>query len=417
MKYGLIGEHLGHSFSVVIHNMIGNYGYELKEICKNDIDEFMNKKEFIGINVTIPYKQTIMKFLDEITEEARLIGAVNTVVNKNGKLYGHNTDFCGLQALLKKNNINVAGKKVLICGTGGTSRTAYAVCEKMGAGKIYKLSRSRKEGNITYDEAYSNHADCQIIINTTPCGMYPDIDCAAIDIDIFTHLEAVVDVVYNPLRTKLIESANSRGIKAVGGLYMLVMQAVAAAEFFFGKSISDEKVSQIYGEIVKNKKNIVLIGMPSCGKTTVGKIIANDMGREFYDCDEYLVKEYQREITDIFEKEGEEYFRNIESDVIRKLSMKNGVVISTGGGAVLRSENIEYLKQNGYVVFIDRALENLVPTSDRPTANDFEKIKKRYEERYGLYTKYCDFKVEVCGNANEVANVIKEGFINENFSD
>lgn len=417
MKYGLIGEHLGHSFSKDIHNKIGDYGYELKEIAKTDIEDFMLRKEFAGINVTIPYKQTVIEYLDEITKEANLIGAVNTVVNKGGKLYGHNTDFGGLKALIKFKNIEIKGRKVLICGTGGTSKTAYAVCKELGAECIIKLSRSRNEGSITYDEAKKNHRDAQVIINTTPCGMYPDIDSAALDIEDFDKLEAVIDVVYNPLRTDLIQKAQALGLKSAGGLYMLVMQAVLASEFFFDNKVDEDVAFCIYNELVRNKKNIVLIGMPASGKTTLGKMLSEKLNRRFYDADEYLVEKYGRQITEIFENDGEKVFRNMESEVLKQLCTQSGVVIATGGGAVLNPENMRYLAKNGYICFIDRPLENLAPTSDRPTASDYEAIKKRYEERYDLYLKYKDIRIDASASVDEITKEITEAFLNENFSD
>lgn len=417
MKYALIGECLAHSFSSVIHEKIGMYDYELCEIKKDELESFMKNRDFLGLNVTIPYKQSIIKYLDELPPEARLIGAVNTVINKNGYLIGHNTDFGGLAALIKRGNINIKNKKVIICGTGGTSNTAYAVCEKLGAKSITKLSRTKKENSITYDEVLIDHTDAEVIINTTPCGMYPDEDSIAIDIDKFPHLEAAIDAVYNPLLTKFVQKAKKRGIKYIGGLYMLVMQAVEAAEFFTGKIISDEKADEIYNEIVKEKKNIVLIGMPSCGKTTVGRQLAKELNREFYDSDEYLVNKLGRSINDIFEKDTEEYFRDIEEKVIKELSLKNGVVIATGGGVILREENMNRLAMNGYICFIDRDISLLTPTSSRPTADNKEKIKKLYETRYPLYIKYADRVFESKESVKSAAKDIGEKFLSENFSD
>lgn len=417
MRYLLIGECLAHSFSSVIHEKIGMYDYELCEIKNDELESFMKNRDFLGLNVTIPYKQSVIKYLDELTPEARLIGAVNTVINKNGYLIGHNTDFGGLAALIKRRNINIKNKKVLICGTGGTSNTAYSVCEKLGAKSITKLSRTQKENCITYDEALISYTDAEVIINTTPCGMYPDVDSIAIDIDKFPHLEAAIDVVYNPLSTKFILKAKKKGIKYIGGLYMLVMQAVEAAEFFTGKTISYEKANEIYNEIVKEKKNIVLIGMPSCGKTTVGRQIAKELNREFYDSDEYLVNKLGRSINDIFEKDSEEYFRDIEEKVIKELSMKSGVVIATGGGVILKEENMNRLAGNGYICFIDRDISLLTPTLSRPTADSKEKIKKLYETRYPLYLKYADRVFESKENIKSTAKDIGEKFLSENFSD
>ena len=260
MEYGLIGEKLGHSFSKEVHNRLFDYNYELKEISKDEIDLFLGEKDFKAINVTIPYKQTVIPYLDYISDIAKEIGAVNTVVNKDGKLYGYNTDFLGLKALIEKNNIAIKGKKVLILGSGGTSKTALAVTKHLNASCVLRVSRNKIEELITYDEAIKYHTDAQVIINTTPCGMYPNIDDLALDISKFNKLEGVVDAIYNPLCSKLVCVALNRGITAVGGLYMLVSQAAFAAEKFTDKKVDISKVDEIYNSLLKNKQNIILMG-------------------------------------------------------------------------------------------------------------------------------------------------------------
>ena len=405
MEYGLIGEKLGHSFSKEIHEKIENYTYTICEIKKEDIGAFMLKKDFKAINVTIPYKQTVMPYLDYISESAKSIGAVNTVVNKDGKLYGYNTDCLGLKAMIKNAQISLSGKKVLILGSGGTSKTALCVAREEGADAVC-VSRTKKDGYITYEEAYTLHMDTDIIINTTPCGMYPDVDSVPIDIDKFPLLCGVVDVIYNPLRTKLVSQALKKGIRASGGLYMLVAQAVFAAEKFTGKSYDNSVIENIFTNINSSKENIVLVGMPSSGKSTVGKEICDITGREFIDVDEMIEKTGNMKISDIFSKYGESAFRDMESKCVFEVSRKSGCIIATGGGAILRSENVSLLKQNGRLYFLDRNLADLKPTDDRPLALDKEAIKKRFEERYPIYKSVSDKTVIVDADAKEIAKRI-----------
>lgn len=407
MEYGLIGEKLGHSFSKIIHNELFSYNYELKEIKPQEFDEFMRKADFKAINVTIPYKEMVMEYLDEISEKAKEIGAVNVVVNDDGKLIGYNTDFLGLKGLIQKNNIDLKDKKVLILGSGGTSKTALAVCRDLGAQQAFRVSRSGGKGLITYDEA--EKVDADIIINTTPCGMFPNIEGAAIDIDKFSNLSAVVDVVYNPLNTDLIVKAKAKGIKAVGGLYMLVAQAIFAAEKF-GFKVKEEDFERVYNKIFKEKQNLVLIGMPTSGKTTIGKILSEELGREFIDSDEEIVEKIGMSISEFFKKNGEAEFRKIEAQVIKEIALKQGAVIATGGGVILNKRNIELLKMNGKVIFLNRPLDMLLTSEDRPLSSDRELLKKRFEERYEMYKASAD--VEIIADSDIKTNVqkVKEGF-------
>ena len=394
MEYGLLGKKLGHSFSKEIHAMIGDYDYRLYETDEDGVKELMTKKNFKAINVTIPYKETVMPYLDFISENAKKIGSVNTVVKRGGTLYGYNTDFAGLEGLIKRTGVEIKNKKVLILGTGGTSKTAYAVSKDMGAGEIYKVSRHEGAGGITDNEAYEKHTDATVIINATPVGMYPKNGEKPIDISKFKNLTGVIDVIYNPLETALLKDARERNIKNADGLYMLVLQAVKASELFFDTKYDDCLTDSIFKKVYADKENIVLVGMPSCGKSTIGRIISKNLGREFIDTDSLIVEKYG-EISKIFELKGEKYFRNIESQIIAEVSKKNGAVISTGGGAVLRNENIDYLKQNSRIYFLDRAIEKLVPTSDRPLAGTRERIEKLFGERYERYITVCDEKIGV----------------------
>ncbi|MBO4896975.1 MAG: shikimate dehydrogenase [Clostridia bacterium] len=413
MNYGLIAERLGHSFSKTVHSMIDNYDYTMRELPKDEFDAFMTSRDFKGINVTIPYKQDVIPYLDEISDTAKEIGAVNTIVNKDGKLCGYNTDFGGLWSLILKNRIEIKNRKVLILGTGGTSKTAAAVAATIGAREIIKLSRSGKDGAVTYEEAYERHADADVIINTTPCGMFPKNEGIPCDIEKFQNLSGVVDVIFNPLQTNLVLNAKKRGIKAAGGLYMLIAQAVLAAEKFTGKRYTESLTDKIYEKILKDKQNIVLCGMPASGKTTVGKKIAEKLGREFIDLDKEIVKNSGREITDIFAKDGEKYFRDLETEAAAENSQKTGAVISTGGGCVLREKNVMLLKQNGMLFFLDRPLCDLLPTDDRPLANSADKIINLYKERYHIYEKAANTKIEVSGGIDETVSEVIEKFFND----
>ncbi len=411
MKYGCIAEKLSHSFSKIIHARLADYPYELCEITRDELDAFLKKRDFIAVNVTIPYKETVIPYLDEISETARKIGAVNTIVNRDGRLFGYNTDFYGMSELFRYNGIDPKGKKVLILGGGGTSKTAAAVLDSLGAETVVRVSRHAHDCFIDYAEAERCHADADIIVNTTPVGMYPKIDESPVDISAFPKAFAVVDAVYNPLRTKLVLDAQLRGCRAVGGLYMLVAQAAFASELFCESKIPKEKIEQIYLDIYRETQNVVLVGMPSSGKSSVGKLLAKNLGREFFDSDEEIVKREKREISEIFTSCGEEYFRDAEASEILRLSAMKGAVIATGGGAVLRRENVLNLMKNGRVYFIDRPLECLMPTPDRPLASDREAVKKRFEERYDIYLSSCDVHVKSNNVIEDTLTQIKEDFL------
>lgn len=417
MEYGCIGEKLSHSFSKIIHSQLADYDYELCEIPKDGLDSFMRKADFKAINVTIPYKQAVIPYLYSISDTARKIGAVNTIVNNSGKLYGYNTDFSGMRALIKKQGVTFSGKKVLVLGGGGTSKTAAAVAESLGAAEVYRVSRSGRDGAITYESALSEHIDSQAIINTTPCGMYPNIGVSAVDITLFKNLGSVTDAVYNPLCSELVILARQKGINARGGLYMLVAQAAYAVEKFTGQTVTEDKIQSVYEKILRDKKNVVLIGMPGCGKTTIGKKAAEVLGKTFIDTDDEIVKFAGMSIPDIFSKYGEEKFRDIESDVIKNVSGMQSAVIATGGGAVLRERNVSLLKQNGFTVFIDRPVDKLVTTSDRPLSSNRDLLLRRYSERYGIYCGSAQAKIDASDDLEKNINAVTEVFLNENFSD
>ena len=406
MKYGLIGQKLIHSFSKDIHKKIGRYSYEHIELEPEEVGKFLEGREFDGLNVTMPYKQTVIPFLDELSDLAREVGAVNTILNRNGRLIGYNTDVGGMKILFKDMGIDPAGKTVLIAGSGGTSRTAERVVSDLGAAEIFRVSRSGRNGAITYEDAYRDHADANILINTTPAGMYPDVTGMPFDIGRFTYVEGALDVVYNPLTPAFVSKAREQGITAVNGLYMLVGQAVLAAEIFTGEEIARSEVDRIYHELMSEKRNIVLTGMPCSGKTTLGKLLSARLGRPLIETDDEIIARAGMPITEIFRIYGEKHFRDLESEVIAKASSGVGKVISTGGGAVLRRENVDALKMNGTVVFLDRPLEDLMPSDDRPLANDGEKIRRLYETRYPVYTGAADVKVKVEGTEEHTADEI-----------
>ncbi len=410
MKYGLIAERVGHSFSAEIHKKLFGYEYELKAIPSEELESFMTKREFSAINVTIPYKQAVMPYLDEIDETALAIGAVNTVVNKDGKLYGYNTDLSGLIALIKKAEIEIKDKKVLVLGSGGTSKTALYAAKMLGASFVARVSRSGRDGCITYECAVNEHNDADVIINTTPSGMFPNIGESAVNINAFPKVSGVVDAVYNPLRPKLVYDALKKNIKAVGGLYMLVAQAAFAAEKFVGKSVEPERIDEIFEELYRSKQNIVLVGMPGSGKTTVGKLLSKTIGTELVDTDALIAEKTGKTPDELIKTLGEPAFRDIEAEAVKEASMLQGKIIATGGGAVLREENHDLLHENGRVYFLDRPLEDIVPTSDRPLSSSREALEQRYKERYPLYCACADVRIHSVKTPQECLELIMEDF-------
>ena len=406
-RYGLVGKKLTHSFSREIHSRLADYEYDLIELSEDEVADFFESGEFAAVNVTIPYKQTVIPYLDHIDGRAERIGAVNTVVNRDGELWGYNTDYNGMRELAERIGIDMRGKKVLILGTGGTSKTARVVAADMGASEIITVSRREADGTVTYDKAVTLHSDAAVIINTTPSGMYPDCESTPIDISAFPQLEGVVDAVYNPLCTNLVLDARARGIKAEGGLYMLVMQAVVAVERFLDIQIDRARAERVYADILSSKQNIVLTGMPGSGKSTVGKRIKLD-GYTFVDTDAEIERRCGCSIRELIETRGEQYFRDLESEVIREVSSESCRIISTGGGAVLREENVRCLKRNGKLFFIDAALSRLCATDDRPLSNTREKLERLYASRIDIYNSTADVTVPDMETAEAEAKYILE---------
>ncbi|MBQ7758539.1 shikimate kinase [Anaerotignum sp.] len=401
MRYGLIGEKLGHSFSKIIHEQLADYTYDLIPLTREELDTFMTEKKFSALNVTIPYKETVIPYLDEVDAHAQKIGAVNTIVNRGGKLKGYNTDFYGFRYMLQNNGIDVAGKKALVLGKGGASKAIIAVLEELGASEILTVYYKENPATITYEECYKNHSDAEIIVNTTPVGMYPKSDDCPIDLSRFPNLSGIADVVYNPLRTQLILEAEKRGINAAGGLEMLVAQAKYAVEIFLDTQIDDARIAEINTGLVKERSNLVLVGMSGCGKTTLGKLAAEKLGKTFVDTDEIIVERIGMPISDFFAKEGEPAFRAIETEVQHEVSNLNNAVISTGGGIVKNPLNVEYLRRNGRTIWLKREGDLLQSGHGRPLAPDQAATLKLYQERIPLYTAAAEAVAENSGTLEE----------------
>lgn len=398
INYGLCGRTLRHSYSKIIHEYLGNNDYRLLSLEKDELYELFETKHFKALNVTIPYKQDALNLCDVVSDEAKEIGSVNTVVNKNGRLYGYNTDYFGFVYMLKRAGISLEGKKVVILGSGGTSLTSQAVCRGEGAREFVVVSR---HGKVNYDNI-SEHADADVLINTTPVGMYPDNGRSPVDISLFKNLSGVVDVIYNPNKTALVLEAVKKNIPATTGLPMLVAQAVRAHEYFFDTKLSDSAIEDVYYKCLMKTLNVVFVGMPGCGKTSVGKAYAKISGRTFLDTDVF-VEQQGMPIPEIFEKYGEETFRDKETAAIKMLSSMSEKVIATGGGAVKRTQNVEMMKQNGIVVYLKRDLDKL-STDGRPLSQGGEeKIKQLYEERHTLYENAADVVIETHEDVDECA--------------
>lgn len=400
--YGLLGEHLAHSYSPAIHAELGDYAYRLFEVAPADLSAFLTSGSFAGINVTIPYKKTVIPYLTEISDAAKKIGSVNTVIRQpDGSLWGDNTDYYGFAYMLDRAKIHVAGKKCLVLGSGGASLTAVAVITDRGGTPIV-ISRS---GENNY-ENISRHADADVIINTTPVGMYPNNGESPVDLDLFPRLCGVADVIYNPCRTALLQQAEKRSIPAAGGLSMLVAQAKRANELFFGIPQPDDRLEAIVQKIRSKTENIVLIGMPGCGKSTAGQALAEQIGFDFADTDEEIHHMTGRTPAEIIRDDGEEFFRQIEHEAVCRLGKKSGYVIATGGGVVTRAENYAPLHQNGTIVFLTRPVEEL-SSHGRPLSQSVG-IQALYEKRLPLYEAWADARASCRENPKQTAAALAE---------
>lgn len=395
MTYGLIGEKLGHSYSKLIHESLGKYHYELLSMNRDELEAFLTKRQFQGMNITIPYKKAAISFCDEVTDLAREIGAVNTLYFQDGKLYGTNTDYDGFLYAAQEAGISFAGRKVLILGNGGTSLMARKAAADRGAAQILITSRRGEAGCVSYEDL-SLHSDVEIIVNTTPVGTYPNNGERIIDLAAFPNCRGVIDVIYNPFTTNLLWQAKELGIPHTNGLPMLVAQATVAAGYFLGQKESFETRNRSIINVLRSQiENIVLIGMPGCGKTTLGRRIAESLGKTFVDMDEEIEKAAGMDIPSIFESRGETAFRELETEIALNLGKEKSQVIATGGGAVLKPENMKALGQNGRIVFIKRLLENLA-LEGRPLSKDLNALKSMYKTRLPLYNKYSHLAFDVC---------------------
>ena len=403
MKFGLIGRTLKHSYSKIIHEKFGAYQYDLVSMEEEEIRGFIKNPEYKGFNITIPYKKTIIPFCESISDEAKKIGSVNTVIKKDGKLFGYNTDYAGFLAMAKRGGVEFFNKTVAILGSGSTYNTAYAVAKDCGAKEIISVSRN---GKFSYDNI-SDWNKCEIIINTTPVGMYPNNGDSIIDLESFKNLEGVIDVIYNPLKTKLVFEAEKRGFKAVGGLYMLVFQAKEAFEIFTGEKFSNDKTDEVYNSLTQSMENIVFIGMPGSGKSTAGKFVSEFYKKELLDIDEMIVKKAGMSIPEIFERFGEDHFRNLETECAKEAGKLTGKIISCGGGIIKRAENLYNLAQNGKICWIKRDLENLA-TDGRPLSSGYEALVKMEKERTPKYQAFADEIIENNGDLASFYEALKK---------
>ena len=399
--YGLIGEHLGHSYSPQIHAMLGDYEYRLFEMPEAEVGDFLARREFSAVNVTIPYKKTVMPFLDRIDDAAVKIGSVNTIVREaDGTLSGYNTDYYGFSYMLRKAGIALRGANAVVLGSGGASATVTAVCRDAGVNKLTVVSRS---GHPDYSEL-DTCADATVLINTTPVGMYPGNLRSPVSLDLFPRLEGVADLIYNPARTKLILDAADRGIRRVSGLYMLAAQGKRAAEYFFRKEFPDDIIDKTVRKLSRDLTNVALIGMPGSGKSSVGKKLAGMTGREFVDTDEEIIKRAGMTIPEYFKLYGESAFRDLESEVLEDVGKRGGLVIATGGGIVTRERNRDALRQNSTVIFIERDLDAL-PTAGRPVSQSTD-LNELYKKRLPLYRRFADATIKNDTTVEETAEKI-----------
>ena len=391
--FGLLGRKLSHSFSPMIHAELGNCGYGLFEKEPDELEEFLTQGDFKGLNVTIPYKKAVIPFCAELSDTARDIGSVNTITRLgDGSLYGDNTDYYGFSYLLKKTGADPSAGKTVVLGSGGSSLTVQAVLRDCNAGDVVVVSRTGADnyGNI------GKHSDAVLIVNTTPVGMYPDTGVSPIgDLSVFKYCRTAIDIIYNPSRTRLLLQAEDMGIRTANGLLMLVAQAKKSAELFARASIPDGRIEDIAQKIACMTQNIILIGMPGCGKSSIGAELADRMEREFADTDDLVVKAAGKSIPEIFSDNGEDAFRDLEQEALTEICKRSGVVVSTGGGIIKRKENLDTIRQNGVVIFLDRDIADL-PTSGRPLSQS-EGVAELAKARLPVYLQWADTFVTVCG--------------------
>lgn len=401
MRCGLLGRKLGHSYSPQIHAKLASYDYALVEKEPEELEDFLKNGDFSGLNVTVPYKKDVIPYLDELSPRAAGLGAVNTIVRRDGKLIGHNTDYFGFETMVRSTGLNVENKKALVLGSGGASNTAKAVLDAMGAQTIV-ISRS---GENNYRNLH-RHADTALIVNATPVGMYPNVDASPIDLRSFPQLEGVLDVIYNPARTQLLLEAEKRNLVTCNGLLMLVAQAKESAEWFAGQPISGDVIPTIHASLRRQMENIILIGMPGSGKSTVGIALAAQLGKTFVDADAAVVQKAGCSIPEIFARDGEDGFRALETQVLAELGKQSGLVIATGGGCVTQPRNFALLHRNGTIFCLNRDISKL-PTQGRPLSQTTD-LTKMYQIRKPLYDAFADFQIDNNGPcANTVAAILE----------
>lgn len=400
MRCGLLGEKLGHSYSPQIHALLGEYSYTLFEKQSAELEEFLKQGDFHGLNVTIPYKKAVIPYLTELSPVAARLGAVNTIVRReDGSLIGHNTDYFGFRTMVEASGLKPAGKKTLVLGSGGASNTAVAVMEEMGS-EVIVISRS---GENSYDNL-NKHRDAAIIVNATPVGMYPNVDASPVSLEQFPSLEGVLDLIFNPARTRLLQQAEERGLVAMNGLLMLVAQAKESAEWFTGAPIDSQKIGIIHRQLRDQMENVVLIGMPGCGKSTVAKVLSQLTGKEVVDADAQIVATAGMSIPEIFAQGGEDAFRKLETQVLTQLGKRSGIILATGGGCVTRPENYPLLHQNGQIFWLKRDI-GVLPTDGRPISQSTD-LERLYEMRRPLYEAFADHVIDNNGTVQEAAEKI-----------
>ena len=396
-----MGRKLGHSYSPQIHSHLGDYSYDLFEKEPDELEDFLRNSDWAGINVTMPYKKDVIPFLDELSPIAARLGAVNCIVRRDGRLIGHNTDYFGFCEMVRSSGLDVAGKKVLVLGTGGASRPVVAAMEEFG-GNVVQVSRS---GENNYSNLHL-HADASVIVNATPVGMYPNPGVAPVELELFPNLEGVLDIIFNPARTQLLLDAEKRGLVAVNGLLMLVAQAKEASEWFQNTPLEDTLIRSVHSILRRQMENIILIGMPGCGKSTVGKALAEKLGKSFLDADEEIIALAGKPIPAIFADDGEEVFRDWETKALESLGKRSGLVIATGGGCVTKDRNYSLLRQNGTIFWLKRDLGKL-PTDGRPLSQ-LGRLADMYEIRRPLYAAFADCEISNDGPVEETLAQILE---------
>ena len=400
MKCGLLGRTLGHSYSPQIHSHLADYSYTLFEKEPEGLRDFLKNGDFAGINVTIPYKKDVIPYLDELSPAAQKMGAVNTIVRRaDGTLFGHNTDYFGFASMVQQSGLSVSGKKVLVLGSGGASNTAVEVLKELGA-RVIVISRS---GENNYNNLHC-HADAAVIVNATPVGMYPNTGVSPVDLSSFPHLEGVLDLIYNPARTQILLDAEKRGIPGFNGLWMLVAQAKEAAECFTGQRIPDDRIADIHQKLAAGMQNLILVGMPGCGKSTIGQLLAVNTEKTFVDADAEIIRLAGKSIPEIFAEDGEEVFRQWETKALEALGKQSALVIATGGGCITRERNYPLLHQNGTIIWLQRNLD-VLPTDGRPLSQA-NKLQGMYRIRKPLYEAFSDLSVDNNSTSQETIDTI-----------